>query len=495
MGIILCGCTVGPTYVRPRVAVETNYAGIVKSETTNSPIQDWWKTFQDPELEKLIVGAAQQNYDLQIATARVREARYQRNMNSADLFPNIDADAGYLNAYGSKNVQLPIGGSAGGDPPGANPNDTSFDDQLSPLGKGGLPGQETSLYQVGFDATWEFDVFGGTRRRIESANDLMQAQMDSRRNLMVTLFAEVARDYLELRGAQERLDVAKKNLAAQSEILTVTRSMRTNGLASDLDVTRAAAQVAITTATVSPLEADARRQIHALSTLLAQEPNALGAELEQAQPLPQTPPEVPIGLPSQLLERRPDIRAAERQVAAANANIGSAESDWFPKFALTAGSVGLDSSSAADLFDWNSHYFLVSPTLSWRIFDAGRIYSNIQLQRTKKQEMVWQYRNTVLSALQEVEDALVAYATEQTRRAALAEAMHQSEQSLALSRQQYEHGLVSFLEVLDAERAVYSAQDSLAQSNQIISTDLVALYKALGGGWEDVKPKSAPHRS
>jgi NodT family efflux transporter outer membrane factor (OMF) lipoprotein len=488
---LVAGCTVGPNYQKPKVSVENHFAEAGDKFSTNSSVVDWWKTFNDAELEKLIRDAARENLNLQIATARIREARFQRNMTAADLFPNVDADAGYLRAYGSKNVNLPIGGSAGGDPPGANPNDSSFDDQLSPLGKGGFPGAWTDLYQAGFDATWEIDVFGGTRRRVEAANDQMQAAIEQQRNLLVTLFAEVARNYLELRGTQERLDVAKKNLAAQKEILELTVSKQNNGLASDLDVTRAAAQVAITSATIPPLEANSRRLIHSLSILLAREPNDLSEELTTNNfglwTLDfglKSPPEIPVGLPSQLLERRPDIRAAERQIAAATANIGVAKADYFPKFALTAGEAGLDSTSAGNLFDANSRYFLVSPTVTWRIFDAGRIMANIKLQKVKQQETVLQFRNTILTALQEVEDALVAYATEQTRRADLVEALNQSQQSLSLARQQYEHGLTSFLNVLDAERTVFSAEDNLAQSDQTISTDLVALYKALGGGWQ-----------
>jgi NodT family efflux transporter outer membrane factor (OMF) lipoprotein len=192
---------------------------------------------------------------------------------------------------------------------------------------------------------------------------------------------------------------------------------------------------------------------------------------------------VPVGLPSQLIERRPDIRRAEREMAAANARIGSATADLFPKFALV-GTAGLDSSSPQNLIDWGSRYFLISPTVSWRIFDAGRILSNIELQKANEQESVWQYRNTILTALQEVQDALVAYATEQVRRNSLIEEANQESQSLHLARQQYEHGLVSFLNVLDAERTLLMAQDDLEQSDQMISTDLVALYKALGGGWK-----------
>jgi NodT family efflux transporter outer membrane factor (OMF) lipoprotein len=516
---LLSGCTVGPNYEREKVSVGKNFGEAGKTVSTNSPVSDWWKTFNDPELEKLVGEALRENLNLQIATARIRESRFQRNMAAADLFPNVDADAGYAISRGSENVKLPLGGSSSSSSSGSSSssstshsavqskaqsqsqsaganssqnssssggssgNDSAFDNQLTPFGKGGLPGATTELYQAGFDASWEIDVFGGKRRQVEAATAEVEAADESRRDLTVTLLAEVARNYFELRGIQERLEIAKKNLSAQNEILELTRSRAKSGLTSEADVTRAAAETATTAAIIPPLEAGERQLIHALSTLLAQEPNALSDELEKIQPLPPPPPEVPVGLPSELIERRPDIREAERQIVAANARIGSAQADLFPKFALIA-SAGLDSSSPGNLLDWESRYFLISPTVTWRIFDAGRIISNIQLQKANKQEAALQYRATILNALQEVEDTLVNYATEQKRRNDLTDALEQNKLSLEFARARYEHGLVSFLDVLAAERNVLSAQDALAQSNLAVTTDLVALYKALGGGWK-----------
>jgi NodT family efflux transporter outer membrane factor (OMF) lipoprotein len=510
--LILSGCTFGPHYTRPKVPVQNNFGAPNQPANTNAPVEDWWKTFKDPELDKLIDGALRENYTLQIATARIRQSRAQRNIAAANLFPQVDADAGAAISRGSKNVKLSLGGSGSsssgkgsagsssspfgaaktkampqqtesGSSSGDSGDNNAFDDQLSPLGKGGLPGSTTELYQAGFDASWEIDVFGGKRRQVEAANAELQAANENRHDLIVTLLAEVARNYLELRGTQQRLQIANTNLADDEEIVDLTRSKKKSGLSNDLDVMRAAAQAAATAATIPPLQANERRLIHALSILLAKEPDALGAELQIVQPLPPTPPEVPVGLPSQLIERRPDIRQAEREIAAANARIGSAKADLFPKFALVA-TAGIDSSTPDSLIDWGSRYFLISPTVTWRIFDAGRILSNIELQKANEQESVWQYRNIILTALQEVQDALVAYATEQVRRNSLIEEEHHDNQSLHLARQQYDHGLVSFLDVLDAERTLLMAQDELEQSNQVIATDLVALYKALGGGWK-----------
>ena len=214
----------------------------------------------------------------------------------------------------------------------------------------------------------------------------------------------------------------------------------------------------------------------------------MSAELSQAKPLPQVPAAIPVGLPSDLLRRRPDIRRAERRLAAATARVGSAKADLFPKFALT-GSAGLDSSAMSHLLDWESRYFVVIPTAVWPLFDAGRIKSNISLQRANQQEALLQYHKAILAAMQEVEDALIAFSAQQARRAALTEALNQSTQSLEVAREQYRHGLVDFLGILDAQRNVLAAQDAVALSNQAVITGLVALYKALGGGW-DANPKS-----
>lgn len=499
---ILAGCAVGPHYHRPETKLSPGFgelaatnAAATSRPSTNSPIVEWWHAFNDPELDHLIDEALRQNYNLRIALARVRQARYQRSIVAADLFPNVDADAGYWHGRGSKNVKLPLGGGGsggkspaksdmnsgppGGGSAGANP----FGDQLTPFGKGGLPGVTSSLYQIGFDSNWELDVFGGNRRRLEAAADDLAASVEGLHDVTVSLLAEVARNYVELRGSQQRLKVARDNLAAQKETLQLTLSRANAGLTSRSDVTRAAAQVATTGATIPPLEASVRRSIHLLSTLLAQEPTALNGELESNKPPVFLPPEVPVGLPSGLLERRPDIRRAERQIAAATARIGSAEADLFPKFALTGG-VGLDSTSTGSLFDWQSRYFFISPTVTWRVFDAGRIISNVALQKSLRQETVWQYRNTVLTALREVEDGLVAYATDQEHRNALKAALQENQESLDLVRNQYENGLANFLEVLDAQRNVLSTEDQLAQADETIAADLVALYKSLGGGWQ-----------
>ncbi|MGN6627024.1 MAG: TolC family protein, partial [Tepidisphaeraceae bacterium] len=353
----------------------------------------------------------------------------------------------------------------------------------SPLGEGGLPGVETELYQIGLDATWEIDIFGGTRRAVEAAADDLAAAVEDRRDVLTTLVAEIARDYLQLRGLQQRLSIARENLATQLDTLGLTQSRFKAGFVTELDVARAKTQVAETTAILPPLEAQIRQTIHALSVLVAQEPDALTSELTTTLTIPTPPPSVPVGLPSDLLQRRPDIRRAERQIAAANARVGVATADLFPKFSIT-GSLGLDSSHARNLFAWDSRYFLFSPGVSWNIFDAGRTQANIAAQTEQRQQLMLAYQNAVLQALKETEDALVNYATEQTRHAALSEAVQSARTSVNIARQQYEQGVIDFLVVLDTQRDLLSAEDALVQSDETIATNLVALYTALGGGWE-----------
>jgi NodT family efflux transporter outer membrane factor (OMF) lipoprotein len=509
--ILVAGCAVGPDYHRSSVRLSQEFGELHTTAGTNAdkatnlpPVAEWWRGFNDPTLERLIHDALRQNYDIRIAVERIRESRFQRSIIAADLFPEVNTGAGYLRSRGSKNVELPLGagGSGGSSGAGVKKQTASRDNSpasgsagasaaqsaagapLTPFGQGGLPGVTSSLYQIGFDASWEIDMFGGNRRRLEAAAADLGASVEQLHQVTLTMLAELARDYFELRGTQVRLAIAHENLAAAKDILELTQSRAKSGLTDYSDVTRAAAQVAAFNAVIPPFESIERRSVHAISILLAREPTELAPELEKPAALPPVPLVVPVGLPSDLLQRRPDIRRAERQIAAATASVGSAKAELFPKFALTA-SAGLDSSSPGNLFNWESRYFLISPNVTWRIFDAGRIVSNLALQKANRRESELQYRSTILTAFREVEDALVAYATEQSRRISLAEEMTQDKDSVALVRQRYEHGLVNFIEVLDALERFFSVRDQLAQSDQATVTELVALYKALGGGWPD----------
>lgn len=304
---------------------------------------------------------------------------------------------------------------------------------------------------------------------------------------MVTLLAEVAQNYLELRGSQRQLAIAQANLKAQSETLGITRSRYEAGLASDLDVARAQAQVQTTQSQIPALQASARQSIHLLGVLLGQPPMALAEELSRHEAIPEPPPQVPVGLPSELLRRRPDIRRAERQLAAATARIGVATANLFPRFSLT-GSFGLQSGQLDTLPNAGSNFWSIGPGVRWLVLDWGRVRSEIHVQNARQEQALLAYEQTVLTALREVEDALVVFTHEQARHQALVRALAANRRAVELATQLYQQGLSDFLSVLQAQRDLYASEDALAQSDLTVSTALVRLYKSLGGGWDDAPP-------
>jgi len=430
-------------------------------ETNLEPsIASWWKSFNDPQLDSLVERAVRTNQDLRIAEARVREARALYRIASSQLWPTVDAGGSYARQNQSKNQ--PVLGSL-------------------PMPQG-IP-YENNVYQAGFDASWEVDVFGGNRRGVEAGKAEVAAAEFGRRNVLVTLLGEVARNYVELRGCQRRLEIATNNLKTQEEALALTQDRFKNGLTSDLDVQQAATLLANTRAVIPTLESGIQGYIHRLGVLLGQPPEALLAELSAPAAIPSSPPEVPVGLPSELLRRRPDVQQAERQLAASTARIGVATADLFPKFSLT-GVAGFESTSASDWFAGGSKFWSLGPTVQWRIFDAGRIRANIRVQNARQEQALAAYEETVLMSFEDVENSLVAYAKEQIRRRSLEDAVNSSQDSLHLANQLYSNGLASFINVLDAERSLYQAEDALAVSDKAVTQNLISLYKALGGGWE-----------
>ncbi len=347
----------------------------------------------------------------------------------------------------------------------------------------GIP-LDYNLYNAGFDAAWELDIFGGTRRAVEAANAEIGAAEYSQRDVLVSLLAEVARNYIGARGYQQRLAITRQNIQVQQEILDLTSNRFQNGLSSDLDVQQATALLTATEAQVPSLETGFDQSVHHLAVLLGQPPGALMDEMSVEKPIPLTPPAVPVGLPSDLLQRRPDVQRAERELAAATARIGVAKADLFPKFSLT-GFAGLESISADNWFDYASRYWSAGPTVQWELFEAGSIRANVRVQNARQEQALDAYQQTVLVALEDAENALTAYAREQIRRESLSQSVQANEQALELSTQLYKSGLADFLHVLDSERSLYAAQDALVQSDQTVSLNLVQLYKALGGGWQE----------
>lgn len=456
---LLAGCAVGPNYKPPKISAPANWASPLAGGETNSPagLAAWWKNFDDTNLDSLVATAVQSNLTLRIAAARVREARAERGVVAGELWPSVAGSASYSRNRFGQNSFPPL-------PPGT--------------------GLDYNLYSAGFDAAWELDIFGGTRRAVEAANAEIGAAEYGQRDVLVSLLAELVRNYIGARSYQQRLAITRSNIQVQQEILDLTSNRFQNGLSSDLDVQQATAVLTSTEAQVPSLETGFRQNVYALAVLLAQPPGALLDEMSAEKPIPLTPPEVPVGLPSDLLQRRPDVQRAERELAAATANIGVARADLFPKFSLT-GVASLQSISAHNWFDYASRTWSAGPTVQWELFEAGRIRANIRVQNARQEQALDAYQQTVLTALEDAENALTAYAREQVRRESLSQSVGANQQALELSTQLYKSGLVDFLRVLDSERSLYAAQDALVQSDQAVSEDLVQLYKALGGGWKN----------
>lgn len=470
--VIWIGCAVGPNYTPPDTKVPPDWDGQAvvtpaqPSKTTANPaiLMEWWNAFNDPTLSSLVEMAIRSNLDLRQAEARIRQARAARGVAGAPLYPQVEASALYQKSQGSSEI---AGGGAIATTAGVR-----------------------ELFQVGLDASWELDIFGGTRRGIEAATADLRAAVEDRHFVLVTLVGDVGTNYINLRGFQQQIEIARKNLEAQKKTAQITHKRFEAGFVGRLDVANADAQVATTEAQIPVLESSARAAIYSLGVLLGREPAALGKELAKALPIPPTPPEIPVGLPSDLVRRRPDIRRAEAQLHAATARIGVATADLFPRFNLT-GSFGLSASDIARVGNiGTSKFWSFGPSVTWPVFAGGRIRANIQVQDALQEQALAAYEKTVLTALKDVETALVAYAKEQDRRKSLVEAVASNRQAVDLAMKLYLAGRTDFLNVLTAQRSLYVNEDALTQSTRTQAANLIALYKALGGGWE--KSDKAP---
>jgi outer membrane protein, multidrug efflux system len=456
---MLSGCKVGPDFVPPRANVPVAYAGTTSARTnlfagtTEAPrVAAWWRTFNDPTLTELVEQAIIANLDLKIAEARLREARATRGVVAGGLWPAVNASADYERVRTPASKREPVA-------------------------------QEHNTFLAGLDAVWELDLFGGRRRNFESSAANIQAARDGIHGVLVSLIAETALDYVQLRGIQQQIVIAQENLKAQQRTAAITRQRLNAGFVGALDVATADAQVATTKSQIPVLESSAQQLIYALSVLLARAPADLVNELTEGRPIPIAPPDVPVGLPSELLRRRPDIRQAEAQLHAVTAQIGVATADLFPKFSLI-GSLNYQNDLLRSLFTDPSRGFSFGPSVTWPIFQGGAIRSNIRVQKALRDQSYLSYQKTVLTALQEVENALVAFAKEQEHRGALEQAVDANRKAVDLATQLYTQGETDFLNVLNAQRSLYASEDALVQSTRSIATDVAALYKALGGGWE-----------
>ncbi|MGR8952711.1 MAG: efflux transporter outer membrane subunit [Gammaproteobacteria bacterium] len=456
--IALTGCAVGPDYQTPVTPTPSAFSNARHSEYSGQEAQSrWWTLFNDAELNALVDAALQHNYDLKIGLANLQEARALYLESGLNLAPIVTSHANYTDQKRSSGAL----------------NNRSF-----------AP-RELKLYSAGFDAFWEVDFFGRVRRDVEASRDEVEAQEASLRDLGVSVVAEVARNYFELRGLQNQLAVAQRNTVNQAQTLEITQARLDIGRGTELDTSRALAQLDSTRAIIPPVETAIKRAIHRLGVLTGQTPGALTAKLSQAAPIPKLPEAIAIGSPAELLRRRPDIRIAERTLAAATARIGVATADLFPRVTFV-GTLSLEASTLSGLGAAGSDAYSAGPRISWAALDLGRVYARIKAADANAEANLAQYEQTVLNALEETENALVAYNRERSRRALLASAAEASVKAHQLAHLRFEEGIADFLTVLDTELRLLQDQSLLALSQTAEATALIAVYKALGGGWETV---------
>ena len=450
----LAACAVGPDYHRPEVSHQATFVEAEPAVYSNDDtIGPFWGQFNDDLLDSLVIEALAANHDLRIALAHLQQSRALRTQATLNLAPTITTEGGYTRQ------QYPA---------------------VESFGEGTL---QQSYYNAGFDATWELDLFGRVRRGVEASRAAVERQEATLRDAQVSVTAEVARTYFELRGEQAELSVLLRNAANQQQTVDLTNSLLEAGRGTELDTSRAKAQLDTTLATIPPLRASIERSIHRLSVLTGREPDALTALLAPAGNLPELPRMAAVGDPAGLLRRRPDIRVAERQLAASTAQIGVAVGDLFPKVTFN-GNFGFAAGDLAALGTAPTKTFLIGPSISWPAFDLGRVRARIVGARAGADADLAAYQQTVLKALEETENTLVTHARARDRLVQLTAAARESDAAAQIARARYEGGLVGFLDVLDAERAQLQAEDQLAQSRTDAATSLIAVYKALGGGWE-----------
>jgi NodT family efflux transporter outer membrane factor (OMF) lipoprotein len=450
--VAICACAVGPDYRAPAAPAPAAWTEGDAADPA-ADLAAWWTRFDDATLASLVERALAANRELRAADARVREAAALRRVAGAPLWPWLDAVAEGEQGFG----------------PAALPD----------------------VVLGALEATWEIDVFGGTRRALEAARADYEASVADRRALLVLLLGELARSYIELRGFEALLDTVARNLATQRETRDLTEAQRRAGLASDLDVERARALMAATAAELPPLDSARRASAHRIAVLLGDTPAALLGELEATAPVPVVEDALVVGVPADLLRRRPDLARAERTLAAATARIGVAVADLYPRFTLT-GSAGLRSESVKQLMLADAGFAAVGPNVVWPVFAAGRLRANVQVADARQEEALARYELALLEAYEDVDNALVRHTREQLRRRSLREAVDANRVAADLARRLYANGLGGFLDVLVAERSLLESESRLVESETAVSTSLVALYVALGGGWERAEELRAP---
>ncbi|MCP4261732.1 MAG: efflux transporter outer membrane subunit [Planctomycetes bacterium] len=462
---LFSGCQVGPDYVRPEYSVPDQWhqKAVQGLEDGSADLQTWWKVFNNPVLESLIQRSCAENLDLQIAYARVMESRALLGVAAGEYWPDVDAVGAYSRSRPSENgllAGLPVGTA-----------------------------DQSNLHSMGVDSSWEIDVFGRISRSVESAQAYVEASIENYRDVLVSLYSEVARSYIDMSSIRERIRYAQNNIKLQQDTLGLTRKRREAELVPELDVQQAELILASTESTIPLLRQSEAQAIHRLSVLLGQSPAFLYEELSTASKIPDVPVDITVGLPTELLRQRPDIRRAERILAAETADIGIATAGLYPAFSLS-GTFALEAQQIKDVGDSDSRTWGFGPAMRWNLFDGDRIRSSIKVQEAQSEQAMAEYEQTILLALEEVENAMVAFAEERIRVEALERSVSAAQKSVELVESLYKIGLTDFQNVLDMQRSLTNQQDQLAESQGLVAQNLVRIYTALGGGWKTSEPES-----
>ncbi len=463
--LFLSGCMLGPDHEAPHVCLPSEYEQ-VPEETESVDLATWWEQFEDPLLNELIGEALTCNFDLQIALHKIEEVRNLYRIDRSALYPQIQGNFAAIRFRRSENLVSEVI---------ENPStavEVVPSDFTGPLIQ--------NFFQIGFDAAWEFDFFGKNRRKAEAAYRDFEASQEEALFVQITLVSDVARSYIDIRSLQQQVQTKKEQITRQKELLELANSRYTAGLTSFFDVSRAKAALEAQESTLPPLQEELKQTIHGLAILLGKPPEQFFVEEGY---IPVAKGLIPSELPSELLCRRPDIRQVERELAAATSRIGQAKAELFPSFSLI-GSFGTQSSLVDKLFVWPSRFWTIGPSMIWNLFTGGRLIAQVEVQNQRQKQAILSYESVINEALKDVEDRLVGYFKEGKRLEFLEEQLSTNSLVRDLSLDQYVAGLVSFDEVLDAEKTLFQSQEEMIASQGVLMIQLVGLYKALGGGWE-----------
>ena len=455
--VTLSACTVGRDYQAPETEPLVNEQFLKQDQgrfRATEPIAAWWRQFNEEQLSLLVEQALEHNLDVRIALANLQEARFLLGATRFDRFPTVETQGDVARQMQSKEGIFP-----------------PFGDRTQ------------TTFNTGFDALWELNLFGRVSQRIAASEANLEAREADLDAIYVTIAAEVARTYIELRGAQYRLDVAQRNTDNQQQTFNLTQDLFEGGLGDNLDIARARTQLELTKSTIPLLEAQVNTAMNRLAVLTGQPPTTLHTALQTVQPLPSIPRTVNVGNPMALLKRRPDIRAVERELAAAVAEYNVNVADLYPNVTVK-GSLGFSSTSISDLVTGSAGTYLIGPQINWAAFNIGRVLARIDAADARTQARVSSFEKTVLRALEETETAMVNFSHQEQSRDRLKEAAASSSQAAEYAQERFEAGIDNFLDVLVAQSTMLEAQDRLASSEIDVALNLIAIYKALGGGWQ-----------